>query len=180
MLNLTRRTTAPATDAVALVYDDRKRSRLKVTLASGRVLALSPRHFIPVATDAAATWDGRVVKAAEEVGIVYKDKFSIKGDEAARRRVMEEKNQDLAEGFLGKLDAMLNTTSLVVGRKAVAGSFIGGLPETQEMLDFCGARGVTSDVEIIRMQDINAAYARMLRSDVKYRFVIDMASLRNA
>ena len=81
-------------------------------------------------------------------------------------------------GFLGKLDAMLNTTSLVVGRKAVAGSFIGGLPETQEMLDFCGARGVTSDVEIIRMQDINAAYARMLRSDVKYRFVIDMASLK--
>lgn len=83
-------------------------------------------------------------------------------------------------GFLGKLDSMLNTTSLVVGRKAVAGSFIGGLPETQEMLDFCGAHGVTSDVEVIRMQDINGAYARMLRSDVKYRFVIDMASLSAA
>jgi len=56
-------------------------------------------------------------------------------------------------------------------------SLIGGLPETQEMLDFCGAHNITSDIEMIRMDQINDAYERMLKSDVKYRFVIDMASL---
>jgi uncharacterized zinc-type alcohol dehydrogenase-like protein len=55
---------------------------------------------------------------------------------------------------------------------------IGGIAETQEMLDFCGRHGIVSDVEVIRMQDINGAYERMLRSDVKYRFVIDMASMK--
>jgi uncharacterized zinc-type alcohol dehydrogenase-like protein len=55
---------------------------------------------------------------------------------------------------------------------------IGGIPETQEMLDFCGEHGITSDIEIIPIQKINEAYERMLRSDVKYRFVIDMASLK--
>jgi uncharacterized zinc-type alcohol dehydrogenase-like protein len=67
---------------------------------------------------------------------------------------------------------------LIFARRRIAGSLIGGLPETQEMLDFCGTHGITADIELIRMQDIEAAYARMLRSDVKYRFVIDMASLR--
>ena len=69
---------------------------------------------------------------------------------------------------------------LIFGRRSIAGSLIGGLPETQEMLDFCGLHGITCDIELIRMQDIDAAYERMLQSDVKYRFVIDMASLRNA
>ena len=54
---------------------------------------------------------------------------------------------------------------------------IGGIRETQEMLDFCGQHGIASDIEMIRMDQINEAYARMLKSDVKYRFVIDMASL---
>ncbi|WP_308873530.1 hypothetical protein [Thiothrix subterranea] len=66
----------------------------------------------------------------------------------------------------------------MLGRKSVAGSLIGGIAETQEMLDFCGEHGITSDIEIIQMQEINAAYERMLKSDVKYRFVIDMASLK--
>ncbi len=69
--------------------------------------------------------------------------------------------------------------NLVFKRRAIAGSLIGGIPETQEMLDFCAKHGITSDIEMIRMQDIEAAYARMLKSDVKYRFVIDMASLKN-
>jgi uncharacterized zinc-type alcohol dehydrogenase-like protein len=60
----------------------------------------------------------------------------------------------------------------------VAGSVIGGIAETQEMLDFCGEHNIVSDIEIIKMQDINEAYARLLKSDVKYRFVIDMASLK--
>ena len=65
-----------------------------------------------------------------------------------------------------------------MGHKAVAGSVIGGIAETQELLDFCGRHGITADIEVIRMPDINRAYERMLKSDVKYRFVIDMASLR--
>ena len=67
--------------------------------------------------------------------------------------------------------------SLIMRRRSFAGSLIGGIAETQEMLDFCGAHGITSDIEMIRMDQINEAYERMLRSDVKYRFVIDMASL---
>jgi uncharacterized zinc-type alcohol dehydrogenase-like protein len=67
---------------------------------------------------------------------------------------------------------------LVFMRRQIAGSLIGGLRETQEMLDFCAKHGVVPEVEMIPMQKINEAYERMLRSDVKYRFVIDMASLR--
>jgi len=80
-------------------------------------------------------------------------------------------------GYLGPLDAF-NTGPLVFGRKALAGSLIGGIAETQEMLDFCGRHGITSDIEVIRIQDINEAYERLLKADVKYRFVIDMASLK--
>ena len=63
-------------------------------------------------------------------------------------------------------------------RRSLAGSAIGGVPETQEMLDFCAAHGVACDIEMIPIQQINEAYERMLRSDVKYRFVIDMATLK--
>ena len=68
--------------------------------------------------------------------------------------------------------------SLIPRRHQVAGSNIGGLAETQEMLDFCGKHGITSDIELIPIQKINEAYERILRSDVKYRFVIDMATLK--
>ncbi len=81
-------------------------------------------------------------------------------------------------GFLGGLEPVLNTVPMILGRKAVAGSVIGGIAETQEMLDFCGKHNIVSEIEMIDMQDINRAYQRMLRSDVKYRFVIDMASLK--
>jgi alcohol dehydrogenase (NADP+) len=67
---------------------------------------------------------------------------------------------------------------IIPGRKQLSGSMIGGIAETQEMLDFCGQHGITSDIEIIPIQKINEAYERMLRSDVKYRFVIDIASLK--
>lgn len=66
---------------------------------------------------------------------------------------------------------------LVMGRKSIAGSLIGGIAETQEMLDFCAKHGIVSDIEMIAMQDIETAYDRMLKSDVKYRFVIDNASM---
>ncbi|HEY2346756.1 MAG TPA: NAD(P)-dependent alcohol dehydrogenase [Xanthomonadaceae bacterium] len=70
-----------------------------------------------------------------------------------------------------------NIGQLIFGRRAIAGSLIGGLPETQEMLDFCAERGIVSDIEMIRAQQIDMAYERMVRSDVKYRFVIDVASM---
>jgi uncharacterized zinc-type alcohol dehydrogenase-like protein len=82
-------------------------------------------------------------------------------------------------GYLGPLDPMLVTVPLIMGRKSIAGSLIGGIAETQELLDFCGKHNITSDIEIINIQDINLAYKRMLKSDVKYRFVIDMKSLKS-
>jgi uncharacterized zinc-type alcohol dehydrogenase-like protein len=69
---------------------------------------------------------------------------------------------------------------LLLGRRSLSGSPIGGIAETQEMLDFCGKHGITADVEVIPIQKVNEAYERMLRSDVKYRFSIDMASLKAA
>jgi uncharacterized zinc-type alcohol dehydrogenase-like protein len=68
---------------------------------------------------------------------------------------------------------------LIAGRRSLSGSPIGGIPETQEMLDFCGKHNITADVEVIPMQKINEAYERLLKSDVKYRFSIDMASLKS-
>jgi uncharacterized zinc-type alcohol dehydrogenase-like protein len=68
--------------------------------------------------------------------------------------------------------------NLIIGRRSVSGSAIGGIRETQEMLDFCADHGITADIELIRIQQINEAYDRLLKSDVKYRFVIDMASLQ--
>jgi uncharacterized zinc-type alcohol dehydrogenase-like protein len=67
---------------------------------------------------------------------------------------------------------------LIARRRQLAGSLIGGIRETQEMLDFCAEHGITSDIELIRIQQVNEAYERLLKSDVKYRFVIDMASLK--
>jgi len=81
-------------------------------------------------------------------------------------------------GYLGPLEPFLNTVPMILGRKSVAGSVIGGIAETQEMLDFCSQHQIVSEIEMIKMQDINLAYERMLKSDVRYRFVIDMASLK--
>jgi len=71
-------------------------------------------------------------------------------------------------------------TGLIGGRKSVTGSAIGGMKETQEMIDFCAERNIVSDIEMVDIRDVNKAYERLLKNDVKYRFVIDIASLRNA
>jgi uncharacterized zinc-type alcohol dehydrogenase-like protein len=68
--------------------------------------------------------------------------------------------------------------SLLGNRRSISGSMIGGLPETQEMLDYCAEHNIVSDVEVINIKDINEAYERMLKGDVRYRFVIDMATLQ--
>jgi uncharacterized zinc-type alcohol dehydrogenase-like protein len=74
----------------------------------------------------------------------------------------------------------VDVSNLIFGRRNFSGSLIGGLKETQEMLDFCGQHNITSDIELIPIQQINEAYDRLVKSDVKYRFVIDMASLKQA
>ena len=71
----------------------------------------------------------------------------------------------------------VSSFSLLMGRRKLAGSLIGGIRETQEMLDFCGQHGITSDVEVIPVQQVNQAYERLLKGDVRYRFVLDMATL---
>jgi alcohol dehydrogenase (NADP+) len=74
--------------------------------------------------------------------------------------------------------AALNAFNLIMRRRRIAGSAIGGIRETQEMLDFCAEKGITSDIELIKIQQVDEAYERLLKGDVKYRFVIDMASLK--
>ncbi|QLB15936.1 hydroxyacid dehydrogenase [Mannheimia granulomatis] len=82
-------------------------------------------------------------------------------------------------GLVGELEQTINTVPMITGRRSIAASVIGGIKETQEMLDFCAEHHIVPDVEIINMQDINTAYERMQKSDVKYRFVVDMASLKD-
>lgn len=81
-------------------------------------------------------------------------------------------------GLVEPVNPPVHAGALIFGRRSLAGSLIGGIPETQDMLDFCAKHGIGADVEMIDIQDINAAYGRMLNSDVRYRFVIDMASLK--
>ncbi len=81
-------------------------------------------------------------------------------------------------GVLTELDPPVTGVSVIFGRKSLAGSAIGGMAETQEMIDFCAKHGIVSDIEIVPIQSVNEAYERLLKNDVKYRFVIDMSSLK--
>jgi uncharacterized zinc-type alcohol dehydrogenase-like protein len=83
-------------------------------------------------------------------------------------------------GAITALEPALQGMNIILGRKSVAGSAIGGMQETQEMIDFCAEHGIVSDVEMVPIQSVNEAYDRLLKNDVKYRFVIDIASLRDA
>ena len=82
--------------------------------------------------------------------------------------------------YLGPLDPLLNSAPMIMGRKSAAGLLISGIAETQEMLDFCSKHGITSDIEVIKIEEVNAVYEHMLKSDVKYCVVIDMGSLKTA
>jgi uncharacterized zinc-type alcohol dehydrogenase-like protein len=73
----------------------------------------------------------------------------------------------------------VSALGLILARRSLSGSAIGGIAETQEMLDFCGTHNITADVEVLPIQKVNEAYERLLKSDVKYRFSIDMASLKS-
>jgi len=81
-------------------------------------------------------------------------------------------------GVLTEITPPLRGGALIGGRRSVSGSSIGGMAETQEMIDFCAAKNIVSDVEVIPIQQVNEAYVRLVKNDVKYRFVIDIASLR--
>ncbi|MHA6203784.1 NAD(P)-dependent alcohol dehydrogenase [Dyella soli] len=83
-------------------------------------------------------------------------------------------------GLLEPIEPAVQSAMVVLGRRSISGSAIGGIAETQEMLDFCAEHGIVSDIEMIDIKDINHAYDRVLKSDVRYRFVIDIASLRQA
>jgi uncharacterized zinc-type alcohol dehydrogenase-like protein len=83
-------------------------------------------------------------------------------------------------GALTALEPALQGHSLIAGRRSIAGSAIGGMAETQEMIDFCAVHGIVSDIEVVAIQSVNEAYERLLKNDVKYRFVIDMESLKKA
>ena len=80
-------------------------------------------------------------------------------------------------GQITPIETPIDSTQLIMGRRSLIGSLIGGLPETQEVLDFAAEHGITCDIEMLDMKDINAAYERMKKSDVRYRFVIDMKTL---
>ena len=84
--------------------------------------------------------------------------------------------------IVGAVETLTHASGVpfIFKRRSMAGSLIGGLPETQEMLDFCGEHNIVCDVETIAMRDVNTAYDRTVAGDVKYRFVIDMATLGEA
>jgi uncharacterized zinc-type alcohol dehydrogenase-like protein len=89
--------------------------------------------------------------------------------------------RDATMVFVGAIEPIepIHMGLLVLKRKNIAGSLIGGIQETQEMMDFCGEHNITSDVEIIPIQEVNNAYKRVIKNDIKYRFVIDMKSLKD-
>ena len=82
-------------------------------------------------------------------------------------------------GYFGPIEPPLNTNQLIFGQRSIEGSLIGGIRETQEMLDFCGEHQITAETELIKIQDVNTAYRRMFKSDVKYRFVIDLKTIES-
>ncbi len=149
-------------------------------------------HVVLFTTSPGKVEDGKRLGADEVV--VSKDEGEMKPHAASFDFILDcvSAEHDI-NAYLGllKLDGTLclvgapekplpvNVFNLLLPRRSFAGSAIGGIAETQEMLDFCAEHGIVSDVEMIRMDEVNEAYERMLRSDVKYRFVIDLASLKD-
>ncbi|MBP2315721.1 NAD(P)-dependent alcohol dehydrogenase [Azospirillum soli] len=123
-----------------------------------------------ISTDADA-----MAKAANSFDLII-DTVPVKHDVNPYLPLLDVDGTLCLVGQVGPL-AEPNTAPLILGRRRVAGSLIGGIAETQEMLDFCARKGIVPEVEMIRMEQINEAFERLERADVRYRFVIDMASL---
>lgn len=129
-------------------------------------------HYFVLSTDKAA------MKKADSRFNVVVDAISANHDYEIYLKLLALHGKLLIVGLPSK-HPEVNPFELIKNRRSIIGSMIGGTRETQEMLDFCAEKNIVADVEVIPMQYINDAYERMLRSDVKYRFVIDMASLKS-
>jgi uncharacterized zinc-type alcohol dehydrogenase-like protein len=123
--------------------------------------------------------DQGAMKAAANGFDLIIDTVPVRHDLAPYLPLLDVDGTLVIVGQIGPMEE-LNTLPLLFGRRRVAGSPIGGIPETQELLDFCAEKGVLPETETIRMDQINEAWERMEKSDVRYRFVIDMASLAGA
>ncbi|WP_087137470.1 NAD(P)-dependent alcohol dehydrogenase [Elizabethkingia meningoseptica] len=149
-------------------------------------------HVVVITTSASKTEDA--MRLGADGVILSKDKEQMKANAGTLHFILDcVSAQHDINAYLGllKRDGQLTLVgapveplpvapfSLIPARKSFSGSMIGSIAETQEMLDFCGKHNITSDIELIKIQDINDAYERMLKGDVKYRFVIDMASLKD-
>lgn len=149
-------------------------------------------HTVLFTTSEGKVADGRRLGADEVV--ISKDADAIAKHAGSFDLIVDTVSADHdVNSYLGllKLDASMvivgappnpqsvNVFQLLMPRRNLSGSLIGGIAQTQEMLEFCGTHNIVCDIELIRMQQINEAYERMLKSDVKYRFVIDMASLKS-
>ena len=128
------------------------------------------------AADLLITTDKAAMRAKTGYFDLVLNTIPLKHDVAPYLRLLK---LDGAQVLVGMIDMMpeVHTGLLLGGRKILTGSGIGGIAETQEMLDFCAEKGITPDIEMIRMDEVNEAYERMEASDVKYRFVIDMSTL---
>ena len=131
---------------------------------------LGAHHFV-LSTD-----EAQMKKQASQFNVVV-DCVSGNHDYAPYLKLLAVNGKLLVVGLPSE-EPKLDPFQLVTNRRSIIGSMIGGSKETQEMLDYCAEKNIVSDVEVIPMQYINEAYERMLKSDVKYRFVIDMASLK--
>ena len=116
------------------------------------------------------------MKNAQSAFDVIIDTVPVKHDLSIYTPLLDIDGTLVIVGQVGPVDE-LNTVPLLMGRRRVAGSLIGGIAETQQMLDFCGEHNVLPECEMINIDEINTAYERMERSDVRYRFVIDMSSI---
>jgi uncharacterized zinc-type alcohol dehydrogenase-like protein len=131
---------------------------------------LGAHHFV-------VTSDAEQVKAAQNSFDFILDTVSAEHDMNMYLRMLRTDGVHICVGVPSQ-SSPIHPFSIIGGRKSFAGSSIGGLRETQEMLDFCAEHNIVSDIEIIDIKDITASYARMLKGDVRYRFVIDIATLR--
>lgn len=130
-------------------------------------------HALLVSTD-----DDAMTKAANGFDLII-DTVPVQHDLDTYLPLLDVDGTLVLVGQIGPMAAM-STVPLILGRRRIAGSPIGGIRETQEMLDFCAEKNILPDCEMIRMDEINRAFERMDRSDVRYRFVIDMATLQPA
>lgn len=125
-----------------------------------------------------STDQNAMAKAQSSFNVII-DTIPVRHDISAYIPLLDVDGTHVIVGHLGPIDE-LNTAALLLARRRVAGSPIGGIRQTQELLDFCARKNILPQCEMIRMDQINEAYERMERSDVRYRFVIDMASLRGS